>query len=83
MFRTLRIHLVRQHDAPELACLGTRHDAAASELEVEGEEDGLQEGEDGGEDYEPHFYQVWDEAVVGDVAEGLVERAEAGLEEFV
>ena len=83
MFRTLRIHLIRQHNAPELAGLGTRHYAAASELEVEGEEDGLQEGEDGGEDYEPHFYQVWDEAVVGDVAEGLVQRSKTGLEELV
>ena len=83
MLGGLGVHFVREHDAPELGGLCGRHDTRAAEFEVEREEDGLEEGQDGGEYDEPHFDEVRDEAVVWDVAEGLVERAKPGLEELV
>ena len=76
-------HLVGEH-APELCGNGGRHERAlAPEFKVEWEKDGLEEGQDDGEDGHPHLDKARDEAVVGHVAKRLVERAKARQEQVV
>jgi hypothetical protein len=44
----------------------------AGKFEIEGKEYSLHVGKDRGECKKPHFDQMWDEAVIGGAAEGLV-----------
>ncbi|KAJ4330042.1 hypothetical protein N0V95_010113 [Ascochyta clinopodiicola] len=67
----------------ELAGLDAAHDACAPELQIQWQEHGLEERQDGRKYDKPHLDQMRDEALVGYVAESLVERAEACVEQFV
>ena len=53
----------------------------AFEFEIEWEEDGLQIGENGAKDEEPHFNKVRDKSGIGDATEGVIKGDEACTEE--
>ena len=64
--------------APEVSGFLRRHDRAVTfEFEVEGEEDSLHVWQDNTEDEEPHFNEMWDQAVIWHCLQRMLQRGEA------